>query len=101
MSSLASSRAQDQNLVNNLGSLPPPPEDKPHHLIEGVAKGPYENISIDEAYQHAGGFGRFGWYMMITMILGMNSAGVITYGIVFMELEPQYLCTKFGYPSPY
>ena len=52
--------------------------------------GAYENITLDEAYVAAGGFGRFGKFMLTSLIMCMNSAGVIIYGVYFLELEPEY-----------
>jgi hypothetical protein len=51
---------------------------------------PLENVTLDEAYLAAGGFGRFGTFMLVSLIMCMNSAGVIIYGVYFMELEPEY-----------
>jgi len=57
-------------------------------VIEEVEDHPLHKITMDEAYIAAGGWGRFQYFMMITTILAMNSAGFVLYGVAYMELEP-------------
>ena len=54
--------------------------------IEGV------NLTHDEAIVRAGNCGRFQYFMIIMLILCMNSGGIIVYGITFLELQPVYTC---------
>ena len=68
-------------------------------------KGGVDNTPIDAELQKAGGFGRFQWFIMITMVLGMQSGGFITHGIAIIELAPQepggYLCRNEDGSPPY
>jgi hypothetical protein len=44
----------------------------------------------------AGGFGRYQWFVVLTMVAGMMSGGFIMHGIGYLEKppeEPGYLCT--------
>jgi len=38
----------------------------------------------------AGGWGRFQTFMIISLVLSMNCAGLIEYGVVYLELDPIY-----------
>jgi hypothetical protein len=49
-------------------------------------------LTIEEAYTKLGGWGRFHTYLLVTMILAMNSAGLVELGIVYLELDPAYNC---------
>lgn len=43
-----------------------------------------------------GGFGKFQWFVVISMILGQMSGGFIAHGIAYLEMPPEYpgyLCT--------
>lgn len=38
----------------------------------------------------AGGFGRYQWFIVISMILGQLSGGFIAHGIAYLEMPPEY-----------
>ena len=56
-------------------------------------------VTLEEAYQKVGGWGRFQTFMLISMILAMNSAGLVELGIVYLELDPKMLCTFTDAPN--
>ena len=56
-------------------------------------------VTLEEAYQKVGGWGRFQTFMLISMILAMNSAGLVELGIVYLELDPKMLCTFTDDPT--
>ena len=37
-------------------------------------------------------WGKFHTYLLITLILSINSSGIFTWGFVFLELDPGMLC---------
>ena len=50
-------------------------------------------MTVEEAFKAIGGIGRFHVIMMFIVIIGLNSMGVFTMAITFLELEPVYKCT--------
>ena len=48
---------------------------------------------MKEAYEKAGGTGRFHAFVLISSIIAVNSFGFYHYAITFFELEPTYKCT--------
>ena len=54
---------------------------------------PNEPQTIKEAYEKAGGTGRFHVFMMISSIIALNSMGIFTFAMTFLELTPAYKCT--------
>ena len=49
-------------------------------------------VTVNEALEMAGGYGRFQCILLFLMILSMNSAGFIVYGASYYELDPPYVC---------
>lgn len=50
----------------------------------------------------AGGFGKFQWFCVITMIFGQLSGGFLAHGVAYLELPPQwpgYLCSLESDPT--
>lgn len=37
-----------------------------------------------------GGFGRYQWFVVVSMILGQMSGGFIAHGIAYLEMPPEY-----------
>ena len=54
-----------------------------------------EGLTVEEALQKAGGWGRFQTILTVIMILTINSCNMVTFGLVYAELDPQYSC-KFN-----
>lgn len=55
-----------------------------------------DNTPVNGELVKAGGFGRYQWFVVISMILGQMSGGFITHGIAYLEMPPEYpgyLCT--------
>jgi hypothetical protein len=55
-----------------------------------------DNTPINGELVKAGGFGRYQWFVVISMILGQMSGGFISHGIAYLEMPPEYpgyLCT--------
>jgi len=48
-------------------------------------------ITVDEAIDRAGGWGRFQTFLLVNVILAMNSAGLVVYGVFYLELQPEYI----------
>jgi|LakMenEpi03Aug12_release.lakeMendotaPanAssembly.Ray.scaffolds.fasta_scaffold4860179_1 glycerol uptake facilitator-like aquaporin len=58
-----------------------------------------DNTPINGELEKMGGFGRYQWFVVISMILGQLSGGFIAHGIAYLELPPHYpgyLCTTTG-----
>ncbi|CDW89142.1 solute carrier family member 5 [Stylonychia lemnae] len=49
-------------------------------------------LSVDEAFDYCGGFGRHQTLLMIFMIFSMKSAGFFLNALSFLELQPVYEC---------
>ena len=47
-----------------------------------------EAYSYDECLELLGGFGRFQWFVTITLILSFMTGGQIVYGITFLTALP-------------
>lgn len=54
-------------------------------------------ITVEEALNKAGGFGRFQCLYLVLLVMAMNSAGLVVYGISYYEKAPPYICQ---YNSP-
>ena len=50
-------------------------------------------MTLNQAYEKAGGTGRFHIFMLISSVIALNSMGVFSFAITFLELEPVYKCT--------
>jgi hypothetical protein len=50
-------------------------------------------MTVQDALVKAGGFGKYQCLLLLAMILGNNSAGLVVYGVAFFELDPPYTCT--------
>ena len=66
--------------------------------MAGGAKGnDPAQAEVNDAYDKAGGFGKFQWYTFFAIIFTMMSGGFVTHGIAYLELvphEPGYICTN-------
>ena len=49
-------------------------------------------ITVEEALNKAGGFGRFQCIYLVLLVMAMNSAGLVVYGISYYEKAPPYIC---------
>jgi hypothetical protein len=49
-------------------------------------------LTVDKAIESAGGFGKFQCFILALMIISMNSAGMIVYGVAYYEYDPPYIC---------
>jgi len=54
---------------------------------------------LEEAYTKAGAWGRFHTFLLVSMILAMNSAGLVELGIVYLELDPAFYCYMNADPT--
>lgn len=50
-------------------------------------------LTVEEAFVSAGGWGKFQTFLVTVVILAMNTAGLIEYGVVYLEYDPQYVCS--------
>ena len=53
-------------------------------------------VTLEEAFELCGGFGRFQLFQAILMILTMTSASYFLFSLPFLEKEPSYLCLNQG-----
>ena len=51
-----------------------------------------EGITVQQALDKAGGFGKYHCLLLLTMIIANNAPGLVVYGVAYFELEPPYLC---------
>ena len=49
-------------------------------------------VTVDQALDQAGGYGKFQCFLLLMMIFAMNSAGFIVYGVSYYELDPPFIC---------
>lgn len=49
-----------------------------------------DKTPINAELQSMGGFGRYQWFVVISMILGQMSGGFIAHGIAYLEMPPEY-----------
>lgn len=49
-----------------------------------------DKTPINGELEKAGGFGRYQWFIVISMILGQLSGGFVTHGIAYLEAIPEY-----------
>ena len=49
-----------------------------------------DKTPINMELQKAGGWGRFQWVIVVSMILGQISGGFIAHGVAYLELPPVY-----------
>lgn len=59
-----------------------------------VAQEKEYDVTLEEAWVKAGGWGRFQTFLLVSLILAMNSGGLLVYGITYLELYPAYVCTR-------
>ena len=72
--------------------------------MAGGGKGGLDNTPIDRELERAGGFGRFQIFIMLTVIIGIMSANLLTHGVAILELppvEPGFICTTDTDPVGY
>lgn len=61
-----------------------------------------DKTPINGELHKAGGFGKFQWFIVVSMILGQMSGGFIAHGIAYLELPPVYpgyLCKNTTDPT--
>mmetsp|Transcript_43137 Transcript_43137/g.41472 ORF Transcript_43137/g.41472 Transcript_43137/m.41472 type:complete len:248 (+) Transcript_43137:48-791(+) len=49
-------------------------------------------ISVDDAFEYCGGFGRFNKFFSFAMVLALSTSQMFLYSFVFLELYQQYEC---------
>ena len=49
-------------------------------------------LTYEETLNKIGGFGRYQYFVTITLTLGFMSGGFIVYGLPFLEKYPDYEC---------
>ena len=55
---------------------------------------PNQPLTYDECMWAVGGYGRYQFYVAITLILAFMTGGYIFYGLVFLYAPPEYECRK-------
>ena len=56
-------------------------------------------LTLEESLEKVGGWGRFQTFLLVSMILAMNSAGLVELGVVYLELDPNMLCYLASDPT--
>ena len=52
-----------------------------------------DSMTVQQALDKAGGFGRYQCLLIALMIIGNNGPGLVVYGVAFYEVQPPYECT--------
>jgi hypothetical protein len=53
---------------------------------------PTQKITIEEAYQKCGGFGRFQWFNAICNAISFMGPDFFLFSFAFLEVEPVFMC---------
>eukprot|EP00347_Sterkiella_histriomuscorum_P021446 403333947 len=51
-------------------------------------------VTVDQAFELCGGFGRFQYFNALLTIMTMGSSSFFLSSLAFLELEPHYICLK-------
>jgi len=57
---------------------------------------PERHVTIEQAMQKAGGWGKFQTFLLVAMIIAVDSCSLVIYGIGYLELLPTYMCVMKG-----
>ena len=64
--------------------------DNPEDYTEGTPKNYQRSVTIDDAFEDMGGFGRFQFLCFIIIQFAFYSGGYLLYNLIYLELIPKY-----------